>query len=119
MTIFAQRLRHAMSIRDVKQIDLSVSTGLSKAQISSYYNGRYIPKVESIHKIAEVLNANPAWLTGFDVPMERKEYKSESSATNVTMDSFTFALYEETKDLSDEAKAALIDMAKRLKRIQN
>ena len=44
-------------------------TGLNKASISQYVNGKNTPSNITAGKIAEVFNVDPAWLMGFDVPM--------------------------------------------------
>lgn len=66
---FAFRLNKAMNLRNIKPIELSEKSGIDKSKISSYMSGRYKPKQDGVYKIAEILNVNPAWLIGYDVPM--------------------------------------------------
>ncbi len=68
MQNFQKRLVAAMQERGVRATDLARETGLSKARISQYVNGRYIPKSDAILLIAEVLQVSPLWLMGEDVP---------------------------------------------------
>ena len=68
---FASRMRKAMNIRNIKQVDLVEKTGLGKSAISQYYSGKYEPKQKGIYLIAKALDVNEAWLMGHDVPMER------------------------------------------------
>ena len=85
---FNNRLSKAISIRNIKPIELAEKTGIDKSKISSYMSGRYKAKQDGIHILSQVLNVDPAWLMGYDVPMERKfdkniqgiEKKSEGSA---------------------------------------
>lgn len=70
---FPDRMKEAMKIRNIKQIELSEKTGIGKSAISQYLSGKYQPKQKSIYLIAKALNVNESWLLGFDVPMERKE----------------------------------------------
>ena len=70
MATTAERLRGILSIRDIKQVEITEKTGISKGALSSYLSGRYIPKQDNIYKLAKVLDVNPAWLMGLDVPME-------------------------------------------------
>lgn len=75
------RLKDALKLRDISQSELSAKTGISDSKISSYINGRYEPRSNTIAKLAEFLDVSPAWLAGFDVPMERntaKVFKPES-----------------------------------------
>ena len=68
---FANRLSKIISIRNIKPIELSEKTGIDKSKISSYMSGRYKAKQDGIHILSKVLNCDPAWLMGYDVPMER------------------------------------------------
>lgn len=68
---FSKRMKEAMNIRNIKQIDLVEKTGLTKSAISQYYSGKYEPKQIAVLKLAEALNVNVAWLMGYDVPMEK------------------------------------------------
>lgn len=70
MATTAERLKKILSIRDIKQVEITEKTGISKGALSSYLSGRYIPKQDNIYKLAKVLDVNPAWLMGLDVPME-------------------------------------------------
>lgn len=68
---FANRLDKAISIRKVKQSELSARTGIDKSLISNYLSGKYKAKQNNVYLIAKALNVNEAWLLGYDVPMER------------------------------------------------
>ena len=67
------RLKEAMRIRDMKQVDLVKATGLAKGGISNYVTGRYEPKSDVISKLAKALDCSEMWLWGYDVPMERQK----------------------------------------------
>ena len=71
MATISERLKEAMLLRNVKQIDLVNATGIGKSSISTYISGSYEPKQRNIYKLAKALNVNEAWLMGYDVPMER------------------------------------------------
>lgn len=68
---FADRLNEAMSIRDIKAVDLVKKTGLTKQQISHYRKGMYEAKQQGIYALAKALDVSEAWLMGFDAPIER------------------------------------------------
>lgn len=67
---FAQRLREAMHLRRLNQTDLHDLTGIGKSSISTYLKGEYKAKQDKVDLLATVLDVNPAWLMGYDVPME-------------------------------------------------
>ena len=78
--IFAERLAYAMEVRNVKKAqDLARMTGIDKAAISNYLNGKYIPKTDKQYLIATCLNVNEAWLLGSDVvPMDRRTVPTDT-----------------------------------------
>ena len=69
----SERMREAMKIRGLKQIDIVRRTGIDKGTISHYMNDDYGPKGLNLGKIARELNVNEVWLAGYDAPMEREE----------------------------------------------
>ncbi len=85
---FANRLSYALTIRNMKPIELAEATKIDKSKISSYMSGRYKAKTDGLKIIADVLNVSPIWLMGYDVPMEKNfdkniqgmEKKTEGSA---------------------------------------
>ena len=70
---FYKRLKEAMEIREMKQVDLVEKTKIGKSAISQYCSGLYEPKQKALYKIANALNVSEAWLMGYDVPMDKIE----------------------------------------------
>lgn len=67
----AKRLKVALEALNMKPQELSDKSGVGKASISQYINGSHSPSNISSGKMGKILNVNPLWLMGFDVPMER------------------------------------------------
>ena len=67
----AARIRRALDLRNMRQIELSVRTGIPKSAISQYCSGAFKPKQKRLFLIAQALDVDEAWLMGLDVPMER------------------------------------------------
>ncbi len=67
----AERMKEALRIRGMKQVDLMRMTGIDRGSLSSYVSGRYEPKQKAVYKLAQALAVNEAWLLGYDVPMDR------------------------------------------------
>lgn len=65
----ANRLRTALFNAQMRPQELSDKSGVSKASISQYVNGSHAPSNISSEKMGAILNVNPLWLMGFDVPM--------------------------------------------------
>ena len=73
---FCDRLKQAMEIKNMRQIDLAKKTGIGRSAISQYLSGLFEPRQEYIFKIAQALNVSEAWLMGFDVEMDSVPYTS-------------------------------------------
>ncbi|SUA61570.1 Helix-turn-helix domain [Oligella urethralis] len=63
MRSFADRLKHAMSIRNARQIDISKVAGVSRATVHGWISG-VSATIHGDHltKISKYLNVNPHWL---------------------------------------------------------
>lgn len=68
----ALRLKRALSLRNMKQIELVEKTQIGKSAISQYIAGKVVPKQDKIYLMAKALNVSEAWLMGHDVPMGRE-----------------------------------------------
>lgn len=76
LTKISERLQEGMILRNLKQVDIVEKTGINKGALSSYLSGRYKPKQDNIYLLAKALDVSGAWLMGYDVPIERKEFFS-------------------------------------------
>lgn len=80
---FHIRLCKAMDIRKFKQVDIVERTKLPKSAVSQYVSGKYLPKQNAVHAIAQALDVTEAWLMGFDVPMEPEDAVSPSNIRKI------------------------------------
>lgn len=97
---FAERLNEIMGMRNISQaVILEMAKPLcardniklTKSKLSQYVSGKNAPKDNgTMDLLAEVLDVNPAWLDGYDVPMKRETLIGESN---------TDELIEEVNDL--------------------
>ena len=80
------RLREALSIRNMKAVDLVEASGVPKSAISFYLAGKSKPKADRLYIIAQTLDVSEAWLLGYDVPMARSQEakKNDQLVTLVT-----------------------------------
>ncbi len=79
---FANRLKYAITIKNIKPIELSKKTNISKTNISCYMAGKYEAKQDGVKLLADALDVNPVWLMGYDVPMEKEEYITAEELTD-------------------------------------
>jgi len=103
MSKTSDRLKEAMRIRDMKQVDLLARTGINKGAMSSYLSGRYEPKQKNLHALARALNVSEAWLMGLDVPMEPSALSPAPSLSPDRKD-----LLDKYDVLNDEGKAEAV-----------
>ena len=80
------RVREALALRNMKQVELSERSGLDKAAINQYVNNKYQPKQKALYSMAKVLNVNEMWLAGYDVTMERDVVDRSSKEVATLLD---------------------------------
>ena len=90
------RIREALALRGMKQVELCERTGIKKSSLNNWLAQRWQPKQEPIMKMARVLDVSEMWLAGYDVPMERPVAQKKS-------DELTQLIFEikEQEDLRD------------------
>lgn len=76
----ANRIKLALSEAGKKQIDIVRETDIDKGALSSYINGKYEPKQDTIYKLAKALDVSEMWLWGYDCKKERSETQKNSDA---------------------------------------
>lgn len=64
------RIKEALDLRHVSQIELSRRTGIDRGSISHYCAGHYAPSKASLTRIAAALHVSPVWLMGYDIPAQ-------------------------------------------------
>jgi transcriptional regulator with XRE-family HTH domain len=111
---FRNRFVKAMEIRNMRQVDVAERSGLDKAQISQYKNGKYEPMQDALYKLATALNVNVAWLMGHDVPMEvdRKQLEQKEMVCNLIEKCYGSKAYELVElfiQLNDKGKTKALE----------
>lgn len=81
----AERLRYAMELCGISAAELSRKSGFSKSSISQYLSGLHAPTKGGTEMLADALGVSPAWLFGFDVPMNCS-YTGEHTQRNEKQD---------------------------------
>lgn len=105
----AKRLSLALSNANMKPQELADKSGVSKSSISQYVNGSHAPSNISSGKMAKILNVDPLWLMGFDVPMTKNDSKDDQPMTiaaHFDGDEYTEAELEKIKEFAAFVKAS-------------
>ena len=65
------RISEALSIRNMKAVELCEKSGVKKASLSHWISQHWQPKQKPLLAMAKVLDVSEMWLAGYKVPMER------------------------------------------------
>ncbi|MBE5798361.1 MAG: repressor LexA [Clostridiales bacterium] len=85
----ASRLKHLMKLRNLRQVDILnralpyaelFGIKLNKSDISQYVSGKVEPGQDKLFILGEALNVSPAWLLGYDIPMNCEQVVSTTDA---------------------------------------
>lgn len=79
-----QRLREALTTRNMLPIELSRLSGIGKSAISQYLSGKVTPKQDKIYKLAQALKVSESWLMGYDEPMEQSPAPASDNLPDLT-----------------------------------
>lgn len=123
MSTIADRIKEALQIKNMKQIELVEKTGIGKSSISTYISGEYEPKQKNLYKIAKALDVDISWLMGSDVPMNPEatpggmsNYELANLINDLRNDSGMQQLLKGYKELGSENKKIYLDLLSAMKK---
>ena len=86
--------------------------GITSASYSLWNKGKTTPRMKNLETIAQYLGTTTEYLlTGIE---ETKKAPTQEGEREITFDDFTFAMQNESKDLTEADKQILLSMAKQL-----
>lgn len=112
----AVRLKKALSIRNMKQSELSERANVPKSAISHYLNGSFEPRHDRVFLIAKVLDVDPTWLMGFDVPMEPEKKSSPGELTLTEGEKLLLQLFREIPEDRQPEALQLLEVALKMQK---
>lgn len=101
-----ERIRELMQFYGINQTELCTRTGIQKSALSNYLNGDREPRQDQISLIVDPFNVNPAWLMGYDVPMQMPAAVSSDQDALVLSDHET-KLVKAYRNASDDTQIAV------------
>ena len=113
---FHEQLKTLRKNLNLTQEELAQKLGVSAAAIGLYEQGRRNPDNDTLIALASIFKVSIDYLLGVDVPTPISHYGADTN-NDMTFDDFTYAMFNETKDLTEEQKNALLNMAKTLKNL--
>lgn len=106
-----KRISKALTLKGMKQTELCALAKIPKGSLSLYVNDAYEPKQDRLYIMAEVLDVDPVWLMGYDVPMEREKKTPDkiqlSEGEEMLLDLFRRVPVESQQMVLDLIKAVL------------
>lgn len=84
--------------------------GLSRALAAKWKNTKATPSADTMSKISDYFGVSTDYLLGKEEQKEKSP--SARGERGLDFDTFTYAMYEEGKELTEENKAKLLEMAK-------
>ena len=119
----SNRLMKALSMKNIKPIELSELTGIPKSSISQYVSGYAKPKADRIYLMSKALGVSEAWLLGYDVDINSKDkanyYLDENVAETADFllrNKDYKILLDASRKLTEEDLKFVIDMVERMRK---
>ena len=103
-----KRLREANNLTQQQMADIF---GIQRPTYSRYENGERQPDFDLLIEISKHFNVSVDYLLG-----NTDDKNQKPGEENITFDDFTYAMHNETQDLTEDDKQMLIDMARMLKK---
>lgn len=118
------RIREALALRNMKQVELCEKTGIKKSSVNNWLAQRWQPKQDALMKMASVLDVSEMWLAGYDVPLDRpiEQKKSDELAQlihSIRKDEELKALITSICTLNDEQRKTIKSMVTELSKINS
>lgn len=112
MMDIVERIKNQRQKLNLSFQDLADLTGMSKSTLQRYESGaiKNIP-LSKVEILASALQTTPEYLMGWD--------EGPADEYDITFDDFTYAFLDESKELTEENKQKLLEMAKFFKQQQD
>lgn len=110
----SSRIKEAMDLRGMRQVDLVEKTGISKSLLSQYLSGRVTnARTDKVYMMAKALRVDAIWLMGFDVPMEIQMADADKMA-ELTMNPVVIDYAWKVLQMNDTQKNIIFGMIDQL-----
>lgn len=107
------RINGLLAEKGISKRDFYRDCGITSASYSLWNTGKTTPRMKNLEVIANYLETTTDYLlTGLG---EKEKAPTQEGEREIGFDDFTYAFYEESKDLPDEKKKMLLEMARFMK----
>lgn len=108
--MFALKLKELRENLGLSQRALAVKLGVSQSTVGMWESSQREPNFKTIEELANFFDVTTDYLLG------RTDNKKTVVDDDIGYDDFTYAMHNESKELTDEDKEMLLDMARMLKK---
>lgn len=124
----AIRLKEIMNDRNLRQVDIlnltipyckKYGVKMNKSDLSQYCSGKTEPNQDKLYVLGLALGVSEAWLMGYDVPMERNNFRNVHDHGDHSKPSYSLLLYghDEQDLILQYRKLSALGKSEALKRI--
>ena len=107
------RINGLLAEKGISKRDFYQDCGITSASYSLWNTGKTTPRMKNLEVIADYLETTTDYLlTGLG---EKEKAPTQEGEREIGFDDLTYAFYEESKDLPDEKKKMLLEMARFMK----
>lgn len=110
--MFALKLKELRENLGLSQRALAGKLGVSQSTIGMWESGQREPNFKMVEELANFFDVTADYLLG---RTDNKKPVTDNSS-DIGFDDFTYAMHNESKELTDEDKEMLLDMARMLKK---
>ena len=111
--VFYDIFKDLCNKKDVSPSRACLDMGLSRSLGAKWKNTGANPSYEVLTKIADYFGVSVDYL--LDNEQKEKPATQKSDEPEMSFDDFTYAMHNESKELTDDDKQLLLDMARTLK----
>lgn len=104
--MFNEKLCECRNKRGLSQTAVAKMLNITRQAYNHYETGQRQPTQEVLVKLADIFEVSVDYLLG----------RTDTVSDDITFDDFTYALHNETQELSEADKQMLLEMAKMLKK---
>lgn len=116
--MFYDILKSLCDERGISPSRAATECGISRSTVTWWKQHKTNPNSEQISKLAIYFGVSTDYLLG-NKQKEKASSLNEKKPEDITFDDFTYALLDESKELTEENKDKLLEMAKFFKQQQD
>lgn len=101
--------------KNLTQEDLASLLQVKRQTYSAYERGVSVPDAYTLQKIASIFDVTTDYLLNYNEAETTTKSEESKPESELTFDDFQYALYGETRELNDNERQELLEVAKFIK----